>query len=160
MDISYKDDTDANKDVDIIILANFSAIANVTTSASVSKVGTWYNYLTGEQINIRRKDHVLTLKPGELLILTSRPLDNSIVSIDEAEADENTCIVLPTLAEDNITVIAKETPANIEVINLSGNVVAQAANTDNISIEGLAKGHYIVRVLIDNTISTHRIIKK
>ena len=160
MDISYKDDTDANKDVDIIVLANFSAIANVTTSASVSKVGTWYNYLTGEQFNIRRKDHVLTLKPGELLILTSRPLDNSIVSIDEAEADENTCIVLPTLAEDNITVIAKETPANIEVINLSGNVVAQAANTDNISIEGLAKGHYIVRVLIDNTISTHRIIKK
>ena len=160
MDISYKDDTDANKDVDIIVLANFSAIANVTTSASVSKVGTWYNYLTGEQINIRRKDHVLTLKPGELLILTSRPLDNSIVSIDEAEADENTCIVLPTLAEDNITVIAKETPANIEVINLSGNVVAQAANTDNISIEGLAKGHYIVRVLIDNIISTHRIIKK
>ena len=64
------------------------------------------------------------------------------------------------LAEDNITVIGKETPSSVEVINLSGAVVAKAQNTDNISIDYLAKGHYIVRVNIDNTISTHRIIKK
>ena len=140
-------------------MANFSASTNVTTTADVPKVGTWFNYLTGEQINIRRKDHILTLKPGELLILTSKDMKN-IVSIDETLADGESCIVLPTIAEDNITVIAKETPSSIEVINLSGNVVAKAQDTDNISIDGLVKGHYIVRVLIDNTISTHRIIKK
>lgn len=146
-------------EVDIIVLANFSATTNVTTSADVPQVGTWHNYLTGEQINIRRKDHVLTLKPGELLILTSKNM-NDLVSIDEALADGTSCIVLPTIAEDNISVIAKETPSSIEVINLSGSVVAKAQNTDNISIDYLAKGHYIVRVNIDNTISTHRIIKK
>ena len=146
-------------EVDIIVLANFSATTNVTTSADVPQVGTWFNYLTGEQINIRRKDHVLTLKPGELLILTSKNM-NDLVSIDETLADGKTCLVLPTIAEDNISVIAKETPSSIEVINLSGSVVAKAQNTDNISIDYLAKGHYIVRVNIDNTISTHRIIKK
>ena len=149
----------SNGEVDIIVLANFSASTNVTTTADVPKVGTWFNYLTGEQINIRRKDHILTLKPGELLILTSKDMKN-IVSIDETLADGESCIVLPTIAEDNITVIAKETPSSIEVINLSGNVVAKAQDTDNISIDGLVKGHYIVRVIIDNTISTHRIIKK
>ena len=159
MDISYEDPENSNKNIDIIVMANFSATTNITTTANVSKTGTWYNYLTGEQINIRRKDHVLTLKPGELVILMSRELEN-LVSIDETLADGTSCIVLPTIAEDNITVIAKETPSNIEVINLSGNVVAQAQDTDNISIDGLAKGHYIVRVLIDNNISTHRIIKK
>jgi hypothetical protein len=159
MDISYKDEKDANKNIDIIVLANFSATSNVTTTADVKTVGTWFNYLTGEQINIRRKDHVLTLKPGELVILTSRKVNNA-VSIDETLADDKKCIVLPTIAEDNITIIAEETPASVEVINLSGNVVAKAENTDNISVDGLAKGHYIVRVLIDDTISTHRIIKK
>ena len=159
MDISYEDPENSNKNIDIIVMANFSATTNITTTANVSKTGTWYNYLTGEQINIRRKDHVLTLKPGELVILMSRELEN-LVSIDETLADGTSCIVLPTIAEDNITVIAKETPSSIEVINLSGNVVAQAQDTDNISIDGLAKGHYIVRVLIDNNISTHRIIKK
>ena len=158
MDISYEDPENANKNIDIVILANFSANTNISTLADV-ETGVWYNYLTNEHINIRRTDHVLTLKPGELLILTSRPVEN-LVSIDEAEADENSCIVLPTIAEDNITVIGKETPSSVEVINLSGNVVAKALNTDNISIEALAKGHYIVRVTIDNNISTHRIIKK
>lgn len=159
MDISYEDPADPNKNIDIIVMANFSASTNITTTANVSKTGIWYNYLTGEQVNIRRKDHVLTLKPGELVILMSRELEN-LVSIDETLADGTSCIVLPTIAEDNITIIAKETPSSIEVINLSGNVVAQAQDTDNISIDGLAKGHYIVRVLIDNNISTHRIIKK
>lgn len=158
MDISYEDPENANKNIDIVILANFSANTNISTLANLS-TGVWYNYLTSEHINIRRTDHILTLKPGELLILTSKPVEN-LVSIDEAEADENSCIVLPTIAEDNITVIGKETPSSVEVINLSGAVVAKAQNTDNISIEGFAKGHYIVRVIIDNNISTHRIIKK
>jgi hypothetical protein len=159
MDISYKDETDSNKDIDIIVMANFSATTNISTTANVPHTGTWINYLTGEKINFKRTDKVITLKPGELLILMSRELEN-LVSIDETLADGKSCIVLPTIADDNITVIAKETPSSIEVINLSGNVVAQAQDTDNISIDSLAKGHYIVRVIVDNTISTHRIIKK
>jgi 1,4-alpha-glucan branching enzyme len=159
MDISYKDSTDSKKDIDIIVLANFSATANISTNIDVPFIGTWINYLTGEKINIKRTDKVITLKPGELLILMSREIDN-LVSIDETLADGNSCIVLPTIAEDNITVISAETPSSIEVINLSGNVVAKEFNTDNISVANLSKGHYIVRVLVDNNISTHRIIKK
>ena len=159
MDISYKDSTDSKKDIDIIVLANFSATANISTNIDVPFTGTWINYLTGEKINIKRTDKVITLKPGELLILMSREIDN-LVSIDETLADGNSCIVLPTIAEDNITVISAETPSSIEVINLSGNVVAKEFNTDNISVANLSKGHYIVRVLVDNNISTHRIIKK
>ena len=159
MDISYKDPENTGKDIDIIIIANFSATTSINTIANVPQTGTWYNYLTGENVNIRRKNQVLTLKAGELMILMSRKLEN-LVSIDETLADKNACIVLPTIAEDNITIIAKETPSAVEVIDLSGNVVAKEFNTENISVAGLTKGHYIVRVLIDNNISTHRIIKK
>jgi hypothetical protein len=140
-------------------MSNFSATTNISTTANVPHTGTWINYLTGEKINFKRTDKVITLKPGELLILMSRELEN-LVSIDETLADGKSCIVLPTIADDNISVISAETPSSIEVINLSGNVVAKAVDTDNISVDGLAKGHYIVRVLIDNNISTHRIIKK
>lgn len=159
MDISYKDPENAGEDIYIVVLANYSATTNTNTTADVPHTGTWYNYLTGEQVNIRRKNQVLKLKPGELLILTSREIDN-VVSIDETLSDENSCFVLPTIAEDNITVISKETPASIEIINLSGNVVAKEFNTDNVSLSNLSSGHYIVKVLIDNNISTHRIIKK
>jgi hypothetical protein len=159
MDGSYEDPQDPDKNIDIIIMANFSASNNVTTIADVPSTGVWINYLTGEKINIRRKDHILTLKPGELLILMSRELEN-LVSIDETLADGQSCIVLPTLADDYVSVISKETPASIEVIDLSGNIVAKEFDSDNISVANLNKGHYIVRVLVDNNISTHRIIKK
>ena len=159
MDITYKDPENEQKNIDIIILANFNATTSVTTSANVAKTGTWYSYLTGENVNIRRKNQILTLEPGELVILMSRKLEN-VVSIDEALADENSVIVLPTIAEDNVTVISKDIPTAIEVIDLSGNIVAKEYDSENISVAGLNKGHYIVRVLIENNISTHRIIKK
>ena len=159
MDISYKDPQDAGNDIDIIVLANYSATTSLNTNADVPNTGTWYSYLTGEEINIRRKNQILTLKPGELVILMSRKLEN-VVSIDETLADENAVIVLPTIAEDNVTVISKEVPSTIEVIDLSGNIVAKEFDSENISVANLNKGHYIVRVLIEGNISTHRIIKK
>ena len=159
MDISYKDPENEGKNIDIIIMANFNSSASVSTNANVSQTGTWYNYLTGENVNIRRKNQIMTLEPGELIILMSRKLEN-VVSIDEALADENAVIVLPTIAEENVTVISQNIPTAIEVIDLSGNIVAKEYDSENISVANLNKGHYIVRVLIDNNISTHRIIKK
>lgn len=159
MDISYKDPENAENNIDIIILANFSTSTSISTTANAPQTGIWYSYLTGEQVNIRRTNQILNLKPGELVILMSKKLDN-VVSIDETLADNNTVIVLPTIAEDIVTVIAKEAPSAIEVFDLSGNLVAKTYNSEDISIAGLNKGHYLVRVLIEDNISTHRIIKK
>ena len=159
MDISYKDPENAENNIDIIVLANFSTSTSISTTANAPQTGIWYSYLTGEQVNIRRTNQILNLKPGELVILMSKKLDN-VVSIDETLAENNTVIVLPTIAEDVVTVIAKETPSAIEVFDLSGNLVAKTYNSEDISIAGLNKGHYLVRVLIEDNISTHRIIKK
>jgi hypothetical protein len=62
MDISYKDPENTGKDIDIIIIANFSATTSINTIADVPQTGTWYNYLTDENVNIRCKNQVLTLK--------------------------------------------------------------------------------------------------
>ena len=162
IDVHYvkpANDPTAEESIDIIILANFHATENVTTSGNFAHTGIWYNYMTGEQIQVGRTNKTLTLKPGELLILTSRPLNNT-VSIDEATANENGCLVYPTITNDLVTVIAAETPAAIQVFNLTGNMVASNTNSETISLAALVKGTYLVRVQIGNQISTHKIIKQ
>ncbi len=162
IDVHYvkpNNDPNAEESIDIIILGNFHATENVTTSGKFAHTGIWYNYMTGEQIKVNRTDKTLTLKPGELLILTSRPLDNT-VSIDEATANENGCLVYPTVTNDLITVVSAETPNAIQVYNLTGNKVASNTNSETISMAALVKGTYLVRVQIGNKISTHKIIKQ
>jgi hypothetical protein len=114
--------------------------------------------MTGEQVQVSRTNKTLTLKPGELQILTSRQLDNT-VSIDEATATENGCLVYPTVTNDLITVVAAETPNSIQVYNLTGSLVASNTDSETISMAQLIKGTYLVRVQIGDQISTHKIIK-
>lgn len=162
IDVHYvkpANDPTAEESIDIIILANFHATENVTTSGNFANTGIWYNYMTGEQMQVTRTNKTLTLKPGELLILTSRPLDNT-VSIDEAAANANGCLVYPTITNNLITVISAETPAAIQVFNLTGNMVASNTDSETISLANLTKGTYLVRVQIGNQISTHKIIKQ
>lgn len=162
IDVHYvKPDNDptAEESIDIIILANFHASENITTSGNFRHTGIWYNYMTGEQVQVSRTNKTLTLKPGELLILTSRALDNT-VSIDEATATQNGCLVYPTVTNDLITVVAAETPNAIQVYNLTGNLVASNTDSETISMAQLIKGTYLVRVQIGDKISTHKIIKQ
>jgi 1,4-alpha-glucan branching enzyme len=162
IDVHYvkpANDPAAEESIDIIILANFHASENITTSGDFRNTGIWYNYMTGEQVQVSRTNKTLTLKPGELLILTSRQLDNT-VSIDEATATQNGCLVYPTVTNDLITVVAAETPNAIQVYNLTGNLVASNTDSETISMAQLIKGTYLVRVQIGDQISTHKIIKQ
>lgn len=162
IDVHYvkpANDPAAEASIDIIILANFHASENITTSGDFRHTGIWYNYMTGEQVQVSRTNKTLTLKPGELLILTSRKLDNT-VSIDEATATQNGCLVYPTVTNDLITVVAAETPNAIQVYNLTGNLVASNTDSETISMAQLIKGTYLVRVQIGDQISTHKIIKQ
>lgn len=162
IDVHYvkpANDPAAEESIDIIILANFHASENITTSGDFRNTGIWYNYMTGEQVQVSRTNKTLTLKPGELLILTSRKLDNT-VSIDEATATQNGCLVYPTVTNDLITVVAAETPNAIQVYNLTGNLVASNTDSETISMAQLIKGTYLVRVQIGDQISTHKIIKQ
>ena len=162
IDVHYvkpANDPAAEASIDIIILANFHASENITTSGDFRHTGIWYNYMTGEQVQVSRTNKTLTLKPGELLILTSRKLDNT-VSIDEATATQNGCLVYPTVTNDLITVVAAETPNAIQVYNLTGNLVTSNTDSETISMAQLIKGTYLVRVQIGDQISTHKIIKQ
>ncbi|MED9996288.1 MAG: T9SS type A sorting domain-containing protein, partial [Paludibacteraceae bacterium] len=162
LNIKYRpdaNDENAEEAIDIIVMANFSAEMEIMTSGDFTQTGIWYNYMTGEQIQVKRTNKTITLQPGELIILTSRPVENK-VAIEEVTNNENGCIIYPTITNDLITVVSATTPAYINVYSLSGNTVATAQDTDVISLANLTKGTYLVQVQVEDKVSVHKIIKQ
>lgn len=162
LDIKYRpnaNDENAEEAIDIIVMANFDAVQDVTTAINFERTGIWYNYMTGEQVMIKRTSKTFTLKPGELLILTSRPVENK-VAIDEVMSNENGCVIYPTITNDLITVVSATTPAYINVYSLTGTLVASNQDSDIISLAHLNKGTYIVQVQVEDKVSNHKIIKQ
>jgi hypothetical protein len=162
LNIKYRpaaNDPDAEEAIDIIVMANFSAEMDIMTNGDFPKTGIWYNYMTGEQIPVKRANKTITLKPGELIILTSRPVENK-VAIEDVMNNENGCVIYPTITNDLITVVSATTPSLINVYNLSGNLVASTQDSDVISLANLTKGTYLVQVQVEDKVSNHKIIKQ
>lgn len=159
IDVKYVDSDDPDNSVDIICLANFDPANSVVTNGGFSRTGSWYNYLTGEVVNIKRVDKTLTLEVGELLILTSRPLSEP-VGVDESEYDGSEVTVSPTVVDDVLSVMSPAPVQNIDVLNMSGAVVRSISEEDEISMGGLTSGVYLVRVTAANVMSVHKVIKK
>ncbi|WP_282013617.1 alpha-amylase family glycosyl hydrolase [Marinifilum flexuosum] len=60
-------------DMDVRIIGNFD-IKEGSISANFSKTGTWYDYFSGQELNVTDANANITLKPGEYHIYTTKQL--------------------------------------------------------------------------------------
>lgn len=159
LDIRYVDSEDESNSIDIIVLANFDPINPVTTNGNFTRTGLWYNYLTGEQMNIKRIDKTISIDANKILILTSRPLSEP-VAVEESEYDASEVSVTPTLVDNIVSVISPAPVQKIDVIGMAGETICSVTNSDEISMAGLPAGLYFVRVSVNSVVSVHKVIKK
>lgn len=75
-------------DMDAVIMGNFDVVPQSKTVV-FTQFGTWYNFLTGEELEILDAFQSVTLEPGEFFIYTSEPLPSPeeilATSIEEHE---------------------------------------------------------------------------
>jgi 1,4-alpha-glucan branching enzyme len=106
-----------------IIIANFD---NYPASAYpvFHQAGTWYEYFSGDSLNVTNTTMQITLAPGEYRIYTTlkhNALENiSPVSIEQIEADFSEAKVFPIPATDVLTLeVISSSTEKIELILLS-----------------------------------------
>ena len=73
---------------DVVIVGNFDVTAKSIT-ANFTKIGTWYEYFTGEEKNITNTSTAITLNPGEYkLYSTEKLLDpRGGTALDDSDGD-------------------------------------------------------------------------
>ncbi|MCT4601849.1 MAG: alpha-amylase family glycosyl hydrolase [Marinifilum sp.] len=62
-----------DNDMDVRIIGNFD-VKKGNISANFSKTGTWYDYFSGQEINVTATDASIALHPGEYHIYTTKQL--------------------------------------------------------------------------------------
>ena len=127
---------------DVVAVANFSATdAQTYTLPS----GTWYNYYEGTKQNAT----TLSLKPGELAILTGRQVDLPVI---------------PTRFDTSIESLPAadaplQPPFDVTVYNLGGQPVYREQNASRLNLESLPRGTYIISTANAQGRSVSKIIR-
>ncbi|MDD4971689.1 MAG: alpha-amylase family glycosyl hydrolase [Paludibacter sp.] len=145
-------------DLNMVVLGNFNASGTINANPNFQKTGTWYNLLTGEQLNVTNTAMTITMQPGDLLIYTDR-----IINLPNGISDpivQNNTTVFPTETTNFVYITTPYTVKNVNIYSLQGSIVKAVTNSTTVDVTNLTKGVYILEVNTLQGKSIHKIIKE
>jgi hypothetical protein len=148
----------AHNDLNMVVLGNFQADASIIANPNFSKTGTWYNALTGAELNVTNTSMTINMQPGQLLIYTDRKIDfPNNVENPEYKSD---VLVYPAVTNAKVFIGSQNDVREINVYNLQGSHVKTVRNIAEVDLSGFANGLYILKVQTTERNTTHKVIKE
>ncbi|WP_420315868.1 alpha-amylase family glycosyl hydrolase [Ekhidna sp.] len=137
-------------DVNIYVIGNFDDEAQ-TTNHKFTSTGTWYNYFTGEALEVTDASAEVTFGGGEWYIYTSELIDNyiedqEIVLGDFADLQE--AIIYPNPASEIIRFNNDHSYDSYEITDLSGRIIQSGTIPSNnqIDVRSILPGIYQIQL--------------
>ncbi|NQZ75466.1 MAG: T9SS type A sorting domain-containing protein, partial [Ekhidna sp.] len=138
-------------EVEIYAIGNFGEDPE-TTEHKFSKSGTWYNYFTGEPVEVSEPNIEITLQAGAWYIFTSEQIDNyiddqQVLNVEDLTKDQVYLYPNPTA---DIVKVGVANYSKFEVFDLSGRKVKEGKITPSleINLSSLTRGVY--QIILSN----------
>lgn len=159
--------------MDAVVMANFSVqVAN--TTGSFTSTGWWYEYFSGDSINVTTTNMAMTFQPGEYRIYTqqriAKPTILPVLGLADNSIELSAVAVAPNPFVDELELaFASENnePCTVQVLDLTGKIVytnqlfgdSAGQYYDVLSLGHLQVGTYFLRLSIGDTIQQQKIVK-
>ena len=157
-------------DLNVVVLGNFRADANVNANPNFPQAGDWYELLTGQTLPVTNTAMQLNLAPGEVRVYTDRPItgqptlpdlpeepDFSGLPVHEDDAPAD--FLYPGVTDGMVHVSTAGQVREAWVYDLQGKL-RQRTDRPVIDLSGCADGLYIVALVTTEGRSVHRIVKR
>lgn len=145
-------------DMDVVAVGNFDVI-QLQMDPNFSKTGKWYEYFTGDSVNVTNVNDLITLAPGEYRLYTTKRFSQPDLNlgIDKILPQQLEAMVYPNPANSSATVeylVNNNQAVTLTLTTITGKQVAtynQAATKglNQVQIEELKElpsGFYLIHV--------------
>ena len=161
--------------MDVFLFGNFNLGTLGAQQISFPKQGKWYNYFTGEEVNVTSPQTTFGLRPNEFYLFTDKPLpkpesgilqQDFVTSIPEV-FPQGTFRIYPVPASSSLTVeLPKDMiSANYRVVDMAGRVVFDGqfnlgAQILDFDLSGIQAGIYIFEAFDTKRVLHQRFVKE
>ena len=157
-------------DFNATIIGNFDVVQQ-TATPQFQGTGWWYDYMTGDSINVNDPNAGIALQPGEYRVYTDKKVtDPRSVSLDENPLFADGFSVYPNPANAHLTLsytFAGSAQVEGGLYNVAGQKLldiaphkAENASTHEVNIEALPAGLYLLKLNKGNTTITRQVMKR
>ncbi|HCC71245.1 MAG TPA: alpha-amylase, partial [Bacteroidales bacterium] len=159
----------SHESMNVIVLGNFDVVQGLV-SGDFHNTGWWYEYFSGDSINVNNTAMNITLEPGEYRIYTSERLSKPdlTVSVDDVYPDsgEQWYTLYPNPVRERLYIDLDEDFAgravDISIFDMSGRQVNSypLATDRSLELSSLPRGMYFIRVTTRGRSSVSKFIKR
>jgi 1,4-alpha-glucan branching enzyme len=146
-----------------VVLGNFDVTAD-SINPNFQNTGWWYEFFTGDSLNVSDVNELIPLEAGEYRIYTTRKLSTPDITmgIYSPEEEPLDIMLFPNPASDFFYVNPESNNDNleVEVFDLTGRLVLNKRinNYDIVNVETLKTGIYIITVKSKNKVYNCRLL--
>ena len=143
-------------DLKMVIIGNFNPNGNATINPNFPAMGTWYDLMTGDTMDVFPSFAAITitLEPGKFKVLTNKKIDFS-TGINAVKKEKLALQQTP----DHLTIITEEPVVSAKIYTVNGLLIKQMQGENTISIAHLPKGCYILNVQLSGQNISFKFIK-
>ncbi|MFN5417139.1 MAG: T9SS type A sorting domain-containing protein, partial [Flavobacteriia bacterium] len=156
-----------------VVIANF-AVTALAGNPTFQNTGLWYEYFSGDTLNVTATTQTINLNPGEYRIYTTNKLQQpdilSTLSFEELIANEFELNIYPVPSSDLLNLkfeSQKSQTISYKIIDIKGQVVYNktnlkvntGSNNFEVNIQNLEKGNYVILIETENGFSNKDFIK-
>jgi 1,4-alpha-glucan branching enzyme len=163
-------------EMDVVVAGNFN-VTSGTMSPGFTKTGMWYEYFTGDSLNVDAVSASIELEPGEYRLYSTKKLTKPQTGLGinpEDESNLTISIPYPNPASTAITIpifMKKPAYATVDLIDITGRDVGnlfsgQLIQGENNILLNLGasnfhnSGLYLIRIQTEGYVKTFRIVIK
>jgi 1,4-alpha-glucan branching enzyme len=152
----------AGNDMNVSLIGNFG-VAEGDISGEFAHTGTWYEYFSGNPLEVTSTSQQVTLQAGEYRMYTDKilPAFNPTTSSDD-KLDESITLVYPNPANDVLFISTEQVEGTLEVLNSNGKQVKKQtidANVTQLVIGDLTPGLYLLRATNKQKVILKKFVK-
>jgi hypothetical protein len=159
--------------MDGVVIANFAVVAT-TPVVGFTQTGWWYEYFTGDSVNVNNVNMTLTLQPSDYRVYTTQRIQKPVI-IETASLDEMNHSIdlrvypIPALEELFVSFYNVDaTNITLELYDQMGRIVGStellaepSSDVETIlPLADLARGTYVLSVKSGNSIAKTTIVKE
>ena len=149
-------------DQNFLVLGNFDVV-NQSVVPNFKHTGVWYEYFSGDSMDVQDVASELNLSAGEYQIWTDKKIQAD-KEIGRVKSPSLIIDIYPNPVEENITVSSNELISSYEITDSQGKIIDELSlNTPssevNVNVNNLPKGIYFIRVTTGSKIGLAKFIR-
>ena len=147
----------SHTDLNMVMVGNFYANSPAITNPNFPKTGTWYELLTGEELNVTNTTMTLQLNAGDVKIYTDKKV---ATGLDENVKKSIESAIYPTVTKGIIRITTAEPVTQARIFNTQGALQKTFNDTNEIDASELKAGMYLMEISTNQGKAVHKFIKQ